>query len=515
MSLAIQDMVECVTVEIILQNRKNILVTCLYRVPDSQKIHEFKDWMVKMFNDNFRKDVIICGDFNVNLLVAKKHIPTTELINELFSMNLYPLITKPSRITQHSATLIDNIFTNVLDSNVTSGLLLTDISDHLPIFMVYDINYKIKKNNNFSYGRVITEKSITALKTDLSFQNWEIVYGESDVNAAYNSFLQEFVELYNKNCPLKKYKEREEKNTPLITNGLRNACKKKNYLYQIFLKNRTKQAEIKYKKYKNKLTTIMREVKKDYYTKQLDTKRNNIKEMWKVLNTAIGRGIKTSCFPEFFVENNRVIRDKEEIVDCFNNFFTNVGPELAKKIPPTNITMENLIDINSKSMFLSPVSEEELFNTIKKCHNKTSRDVNDINMKTIRSVAEEIIKPLTYICNLSFQNGQFPSKMKTAKIIPMYKSGDKHCFNNYRPVSLLPQFSKILEKLFDTRLRNFIEKHNLLSESQYGFRKNRSTSLALIDLMEEITSCLDAKKYVIGIFIDLKKRHLTLLITKF
>ena len=95
--------------------------------------------------------------------------------------------------------------------------------------------------------------------------------------------------------------------------------------------------------------------------------------------------------------------------------------------------------------------------------------------------------------------------MKIAKVIPLFKAGNKHHFTNYRPVSLLPQFSKHFEKLFNNRLNNFIEKHKLLTESQYGFRANRSTSMALIDSLEEITSSIDQKKHAIGIFIDLKK----------
>ena len=95
--------------------------------------------------------------------------------------------------------------------------------------------------------------------------------------------------------------------------------------------------------------------------------------------------------------------------------------------------------------------------------------------------------------------------MKRAKVIPLYKTGNKHQFTNYRPVSLLSQFSKILEKPFHNRLHKFIDKHKLLTESQYGFRSNRATSLALIDSVEEITNSIDLKQYTVGIFIDLQK----------
>ena len=99
----------------------------------------------------------------------------------------------------------------------------------------------------------------------------------------------------------------------------------------------------------------------------------------------------------------------------------------------------------------------------------------------------------------------FPDAMTIAGVIPLFKSGDKHVFNNHRPVSLLPQFSNILEKLFNNRLDSFIDKNCILSECQFGFRNSRSTYTALVDLVENVCESIDKKKYVMGIFIDLKK----------
>ena len=102
--------------------------------------------------------------------------------------------------------------------------------------------------------------------------------------------------------------------------------------------------------------------------------------------------------------------------------------------------------------------------------------------------------------------------MKIAKVIPLFKAGDQHKFINYRPVSLLSQFSKVLEKLFVSKFDDFIEKNNLLNDSQYGFRTQRSTALALMKLTEDITTAIEDKKYTIGIFIDLKKPLILLII---
>ena len=112
---------------------------------------------------------------------------------------------------------------------------------------------------------------------------------------------------------------------------------------------------------------------------------------------------------------------------------------------------------------------------------------------------------MNYICNLSLKSGVFPDKMKIAKVLPLYKSNDKHNVSNYRPVSILPQFSKILEKIFEKRLREFIDKNDLLFDGQYGFRTNRSTGLAINEMVDTLIQAVDDNKFCIGVFIDLKK----------
>lgn len=126
-------------------------------------------------------------------------------------------------------------------------------------------------------------------------------------------------------------------------------------------------------------------------------------------------------------------------------------------------------------------------------------------MKIVKNVISEIVKPLCYIFNLSFQSGIFPQDMKIAKVVPLYKTGEKQSFNNYRPVSILSQFAKILEKAFVLRMDSFIEKHKLLADSQYGFRTGRSTSQALLDLVEHITERTDKNNYPVGVFLDFSK----------
>ncbi len=204
--------------------------------------------MEEVFSKISHKTILICGDFNIDLLNPNK--VNDDFINTIYSMNLYPKITRPTRITSHCATLIDNIFTNDIINSTISGLLVSDISDHLPVFMVYDSNYKCTQPaKKAEYRRVRTEESINAFKNGLMSQNWDILYNENNINCAYEEFLKIFKRLYNKHCPVK-ISNRKLKyiDHPWITKGLQNACKKKNTLYKEFIRHTTKESENKYKK---------------------------------------------------------------------------------------------------------------------------------------------------------------------------------------------------------------------------------------------------------------------------
>ena len=157
MTTAIGNVLECLTVEFSMENKKNVIVSCIYRAPGSN-IDICKEWMKKIYTMSKQKVIFIRGDFNIDLLNPNNHKPTEDFINTMYSLSLYPKITRPSRITSHCATLIDNIFTNVIDNNTISGLMINDISDHLPVFLVYNNNYKREKRRVHSstegYGQM-------------------------------------------------------------------------------------------------------------------------------------------------------------------------------------------------------------------------------------------------------------------------------------------------------------------------------------------------------------------------
>ena len=128
-----------------------------------------------------------------------------------------------------------------------------------------------------------------------------------------------------------------------------------------------------------------------------------------------------------------------------------------------------------------------------------------ISMNVVKESFNLICAPLMYIINLCLNSGVVPQEMKIARVILLFKSGYNSLFTNYRPVSVLPVFSKFLERIVYNCLLDFLNKYDILSRNQYGFRKNYSTTHALIQLYDKISSAFDDKKVTLGLFIDLSK----------
>jgi hypothetical protein len=256
--------------------------------------------------------------------------------------------------------------------------------------------------------------------------------------------------------------------------------------------------------YKNRLKHTIAAAKKLYYQKLLQDNKSNLKQTWKILKDIIGQKKGVSYVTEFLI-NNKIVTDKTAIVNEFNDFYTQIGPNLSQKIPGSTKQPEDFLCGNyMNSMFIEPVSEQELDNVLAKLKNSAA-GCDEIKPDVIRQMHDCFIKPLLHVINLSFQQGVFPSELKSATIIPLFKGGDTHLVKNYRPVSILNAFSKIYERLMYNRMIAFIDRHDILYKYQFGFKKNHSTDMALVVLLDKIVNALENKQHVIGIFLDFAK----------
>ena len=177
---------------------------------------------------------------------------------------------------------------------------------------------------------------------------------------------------------------------------------------------------------------------------------------------------------------------------------------MYKSLPPVSADPCSYVQANQNSIYLKPVTNEELSKLLSEMKNAAA-GYDDMKPFVIKQASESLMAPLVHICNLSLSTGLFPTKLKIAKVIPIYKKGDSSSFNNYRPVSVLPVFSKLLEKVMYNRILEFIDRYSILSDYQFGFRKRRSTGMALSILIDKFHRAVDNNDFLVGLFIDLSR----------
>ena len=181
------------------------------------------------------------------------------------------------------------------------------------------------------------------------------------------------------------------------------------------------------------------------------------------------------------------------------------GPNLAKRIQSVTSHKNFLFGDFPQSMFLNLATQEEIVDIACTSPAGKSAGYDNIPMHVYYKTIYWQHFLLTHIINLSIIHGIVPDELKIARVVPIFKSGDKALFSNYRPISVLPCFSKFLERIIYNRIITYLNDFNVLCDNQYGFRKNRSPSLALIDLCDKISSAFDRREHAIGVFLDLSK----------
>ena len=486
----------------------NVVVGVIYRMPNTC-MEIFNDRMSDIMNivQRERKICYFLGDLNVDLLKHESHQSTAAFLDSLYSYNVFPLITKPTRVTRESATLIDHVLTNNFDINSkhVQGILCTSISDHYAIFHIAG-NAGITSADDIPVlKRNFTQNNMTRFTNEMENVDWEFIKNIDDTQTAYSVFHNLLVEKFNSCFPLKCIKKAYYTKKPWLTAALRESIKVKNKLYVNRHKgNNPDERCAQYKIYRNKLHYLLRAAERRHYQNLLYEHKSNVKKSWQILKMVINKK-KTSPVCTKFKCNDGIINDKNEISDKFNKFFVNVGVSLAAAIAPSNKNpLEYMKNDTSITFQNTPVTEREMENILMHLKDSSS-GWDELRPNVMKTIKESIIFPLMYITNLSFQTGVFPMELKIANVVPIFKAGDEMFFTNYRPVSVLPVFSKILERLMYNRLIEYINENKLLYKYQFGFQKGKSTYMAVLTLVDKISEALNNGDYVIGVFLDFSK----------
>lgn len=494
-------------------NSKSAHILAIYRAPSGN----FELFISKL--DSILKklhtattECIICGDINVNFLAHSDRKSRLESL--LTTYNLTNVVNFPTRTQKLSATAIDSIFIDTLRMrNYSICSIINGLSDHdaqsikLPSFSP---ELPPKK---YRVIREINEYTINDFHRNLSYETWESVFSTEDVNRMFNSFLDSYLKIFNSSFPLKRVYS-ANKSTNWITPGIITSCNRKRELF-IATRNSNNLALIKhYKRYCKILSIVIKEAKKLYYANKIKKSSNKNKTIWDIVTSETNKSVITEKTNTINFEG-KLISDRQEIANAFNQYFLTIAKNINTKLnelSPGNSDITTPLSYlvqSFKNHFpkftLKSVSTKEIENIIKSFKPKNSSGYDGVSNKLIKISSPFISSPLTHICNKSLSSGTFPDRMKYAVVTPIFKKGDKHELSNYRPISILSSFSKVLEKVMYNQLQKHLNKHCILAEDQFGFRPDSTTENAIYKLINEALNALNNKLIVGGIFFDLEK----------
>ena len=444
------------------------------------------------------------------------HQKTQEFWEMIVENDFLCTITKPTRITHQSATLIDNIFVNKeLSSEYKSWVLQDDLSDHLPcLISIVEIDHDRKQPVKI-WKRKMNKKSIDKIKADLHNINWPRILTPLTCEKAFENFHGSLMRSLDMHCPVKSITKLGSKSTqPWITKGLKRCLMKKRTLYNQFLKERSNMTKKKkYIEYRNCLQQVLRKSKKLYYANLCATHKNNTRRLWGIINEVVKKSSnKTNIIKSLNIDNLQCF-DSKKIANEFSQHFANIGKNYATKIgaPEHDISDYNSqIKENATTMFLYPTDICEVRSLIDQLKPQKSSGYDDVSKHLIKELRDQITVPLSVIINKSIQEGTFPQMMKTEDVIPLFKSKDKLNKENYRPISLLLTISKLLEKVVYKCTYEFMEKTKQIYDGQFGFRSKHSCKNAIQNLLGDILKGEDQGLITKAVFLDLSKAFDTL-----
>ena len=494
-------------IEIYNKNSANILVGSFYRHPKTDSDDSFNnslsDTLQKITNEN--KVIVIAGDFNYDLLKIDSDQYAKTFIEQMYSSILQPCILEPTRIVNgNRPSLIDNIFINTLDKNTVSGNLTSRISDHMPNFLIlHDLldkpNHSSKKVRDFS------KFDENAFKTDVDKLS---PIENLDIDLAFQKFQDDYVNIINKHAPFKILSRQEIKwkQKPWISSNIKSMIKTKDLLYNKYLRTKNAFWHNRFKILRNNVKSSIFAAKKEFYKNYFENHKNNSMKIWQGISQIVHKKSKSSTSEIYLIIDGRTITDQKSVANKFNNFYTTVANNLVSRLGESNnIFQDYLKNPNEHSFFLKEIEPDEVLTILNKMNAKKSSDIFGISPRFLKSSAFELHKKLTTLFNMSLNQGKFPNILKKTKVIPIFKAGSKMEVGNYRPISLLPLFGKLLEKLMYARMYSFLIKHNLLVGNQYGFQKSKSTEHAIFDIHSQIIDSFENQEIPCCIFLDFAK----------
>lgn len=427
--------------------------------------------------------------------------------------------TDPTRIfiNQNSvitSSKIDYILTNIDKSLYDVKVEDLNLSDHFALM----ININLNHQNTVELKREMiirneSESNLLHLKTYLQNESFSSVYTyNNNINLIYSNFINILKYAIQVKCPsLKIIKSDNTNNTnkKWVTPEIIIMKTELKNMFWLLKHTGDQQLKNQYNKKKKEYKSLITNTKKAHFQRKLsknETKKQ--KQIWNLVNEK--RGKRKQNLPiKLYIDGLHITRE-DEVASEFAKYFANVAKNAVSscttRFVPNHIsTKKDLHYSQINSFVFYPVEPQEVVDAIKNLKNTNSVGEDCISTKILKNMCEVIAEPLAYIINTSVKMGQFPDALKIGKVIPILKTNNTEAIDNYRPITILTIISKIIEKIMYNRLMKYLNKYNLLSDNQHGFRTGRSTESAAYKFVNYIYSNLDKRQFVGAVFFDLSK----------
>lgn len=479
--------------------RNDTAILAVYRSPSYKNVSPFLLSLNQTLEkiSNF-KNISLVGDLNLDLISESPKSSVEQYLTLTAYHGLSPthyLVTRDD-----SGTCIDHALLKSTFPSITIVPQST-ITDHKTVILCLK---KPQSRHYASSNRLVIDQE--GLSDSINKINFDHLYNLTECNAAMDCFINSLKTALENNTAIVPLSCRKKIIKPWITPGLLRCMRNRDKLHK---KSKASPDDLiiksTYIRYRNFCCKILKKVKRSYERELIQKAGNDSKQLWDTIKN-ITNTSKVINFPKELL----TLKDNpQKSVDYINKYFSSVGETLANKITSSQPHINNI----KKSTILSPndsfvlidTDEEEVNSLILTLKNKCSVGHDGITNKLLKDFRHQLVPHLTYIFNMCLANGIFPYALKRSQISPIHKGGDRNHILNYRPISILPSISKLLEKIINSRLIKYLEDKNIISDNQFGFRKGKSTDDAVSTLTNFIAQKLDEGKKCIAIFLDLAK----------
>jgi hypothetical protein len=426
--------------------------------------------------------------------------------------NLHTTITTPTRYDSHykTATSIDTILTTLTETDVTSGTISPPITDHLITYAIFhqptprqpqNEQKSLSRRHYEKHKKTITDEIITAVTETINQTT------PSTTTSQHFHDVQQTIQLTIEAHERKPKPRRKEWCTPQI----KRLIKKQHKLHKRKIDHSSPENIQAHATCRNKLKTTIMKAKKDHIKDKIESSKNDPKAQAKILKTVIPGKTSERISPTVLIYEGTTYTNPIDIANALNDRYITIGHKTSQSIPQHEEHIMPEREGNAPPPFeLRHINTARVTKTMNKINPNKASDIFKIKPAIIKDITPFLAPVLSHLFNRAIDEHKYPDSLKVTKVIELYKCKDKTDPANYRPVSLLPIIAKIFDTLINNQMMTFLTTNNIISPTQYAFRPNSSTTLALQTILNKIHKHKRQKHPLLAIYVDLSKAYDTI-----